>query len=217
MAQTPRLPSPEPGTRAAAALLAALLALGFLLLLDSLRPRPAGPGTSSAGGPRLLVTPRLIPPAPPRPRPTAVAAGSSATARPADRQAPPQPTADTDSPSEARASVMREARSSDAGDTTAAPDASGALKLDPATLRSAISSGKSAVQQLAERSGKPLAHTQRPSKDEQLAASIADAGVPGCLRPDAMKHDAPKIGPVVLGGILATPFWVHAALTGKCQ
>lgn len=71
MAPTPRPPPPESGTRAAVALLATLLVPGFLLLIDSLGHLAARRSTSSAAGPRLLVTQRLLSPAPPCQRPAA--------------------------------------------------------------------------------------------------------------------------------------------------
>lgn len=60
-------------------------------------------------------------------------------------------------------------------------------------------------------------NTPRPTKDERLAAAVAAAGVPDCLRPDGLKHDPPVIGFIAFGGILAVPFVAHAALTGKCR
>lgn len=46
---------------------------------------------------------------------------------------------------------------------------------------------------------------------------FAFARVPSCLGSDALKFQPPKIGPVVLGGILGIPFLLLAAARGKCK
>lgn len=50
-----------------------------------------------------------------------------------------------------------------------------------------------------------------------FARKMDDATVPSCLHGDAMKHQPPTIGPIVLGGLLALPFWGAAILRGKCR
>ena len=50
-----------------------------------------------------------------------------------------------------------------------------------------------------------------------FADAMEEARVPSCLHPDAMKHQPPKIGPVVLGGILALPVLAAAIVRGKCN
>ena len=99
---------------------------------------------------------------------------------------------------------------------TAAAPASAPLDLSDRVIRSAVAHSKGAVRQLAEGSGQEL-DTPRAGRDQQLANAAGQAGVPGCLRPDALKHDPPKIGPIPIPGIFAAPFVVHAAITGKCQ
>lgn len=54
-------------------------------------------------------------------------------------------------------------------------------------------------------------------KYKTFARRFDEAEVPGCLRPDALKHQPPKIGPIALGGILALPFLVAAVVRGKCK
>lgn len=204
--------APRP-LRVGAGLLSAAIVLGFLGLLDGLMHRPDA-ATTTPGA--VLLTLRLL--AAPKPPPTLPLPARPPASSQGRRQvlpaepgpvAPALPESPPDSPAPAAILAAPSAESAEAA-------ASAALSLDAATLRAALPAGKSAVQQLADASGKSL-HTRRPSKDEQLAASIADAGVPGCLRPDAMKHQPAKIGPIVLGGVLAAPFWVQAALTGKCK
>lgn len=58
---------------------------------------------------------------------------------------------------------------------------------------------------------------RRDPKYETFAQLFDEAEVPGCLGPNALKHQPPKIGPVVLGGLLALPFLVVAAARGKCK
>jgi hypothetical protein len=58
---------------------------------------------------------------------------------------------------------------------------------------------------------------RREQKYEQFARDFDEAEVPGCLGPNALKHQPPKIGPIGLGGILALPFLVVAAARGKCK
>ncbi len=50
-----------------------------------------------------------------------------------------------------------------------------------------------------------------------FANAMDEARVPSCLHPDALKHQPPKIGPVVIGGIYALPFLAAAILRGKCN
>jgi hypothetical protein len=46
---------------------------------------------------------------------------------------------------------------------------------------------------------------------------FSDAEIPGCLRPDGLKFQPPKIGPIGLGGIFALPFLAAAVVRGKCH
>ena len=50
-----------------------------------------------------------------------------------------------------------------------------------------------------------------------FSRKMDEAEVPSCWRPDAMKHQPPKIGPIGIGGILALPFWGLAIVRGKCN
>jgi hypothetical protein len=57
----------------------------------------------------------------------------------------------------------------------------------------------------------------RVDKYGTFAARFEEAAVPNCLGPNALKHQPPKIGPIGVGGILALPFLVVAAVRGKCN
>lgn len=56
-----------------------------------------------------------------------------------------------------------------------------------------------------------------PGISEKFAAGAKAAEVPGCLRPDALKHNPPTVGPIVFSGLLSLPWLAGAALTGKCK
>ena len=58
---------------------------------------------------------------------------------------------------------------------------------------------------------------RRADQYDTFAARFEEAAVPGCLRPDGLKHQPPRIGPIGVGGILALPFLVVAAVRGKCK
>ena len=58
---------------------------------------------------------------------------------------------------------------------------------------------------------------RRDDKYETFARNFDEAEVPGCLGPNALKHQPPKIGPIAIGGILALPFLIVAAVRGKCN
>lgn len=57
----------------------------------------------------------------------------------------------------------------------------------------------------------------RASKVDTFAAQFEAAAVPHCLGRNGLKHQPPKIGPVILGGLFAIPFLVVAAARGKCK
>lgn len=101
------------------------------------------------------------------------------------------------------------------GDSLDIPASPAPLQLGTDTLRAAMSNSKSQVQQLAEASGQDLG-TPKRSKSDHFAASAEFAGKPGCLRPDALKFNPPKIGPVEVSGILVLPFMLQGPLMGKC-
>lgn len=58
---------------------------------------------------------------------------------------------------------------------------------------------------------------RREDKYQKFARDFEYAKVPGCLAPNALKHQPPHIGPIALDGILALPFLVVAAARGKCK
>jgi hypothetical protein len=97
-----------------------------------------------------------------------------------------------------------------------ASSASAPLNLGDQVIRSAAAQTKGTSRKLVDISGQQV-NTPKPTKNEQFAAGVAEAGVPGCLRPDAFKLDPPAVGSIPLVGILAAPNLVHAILTGKCK
>lgn len=156
---------------------------------------------------RALVVPAAPPTAPPggrSPRP-APAASPTLWAPSASVAAPPPQLTQADAVSTAPAAAA-----------ALEPPASAPLDLGSDVLRKAYRQGKSAVRELADNSHQEL-DLHGPTKAERLASAIADAGMPNCLAPDAMKHDPPMIGPIVVGGVLAIPFLARTVLTGKCQ
>ena len=198
--------------RAGAALLAALIASGFVHLL--LR---GSPGTRDDAVPRTASIVVLLPREPPprlspllaEPPPAATPASKAVTASSSTRRAAP-------TTSERQAPSVPAVEPSSAESPVTAAAAPAPLDLSDRVMRSAIAQSKGAVRQQAEAAGQEI-DTPRPSRDQVFAAAAAEAGAPGCLRPDALKHDPPKIGPVPLAGIFAAPFVVHAAITGKCK
>lgn len=50
----------------------------------------------------------------------------------------------------------------------------------------------------------------------QFARDFESARVPSCGGSDGLKFQPAKIGPVALGGVVAIPFLVAAAVRGKC-
>lgn len=57
----------------------------------------------------------------------------------------------------------------------------------------------------------------RTERSDRFERKFEEARVPGCLRPDGLKHQPPRIGPIGLGGILALPFLALAKIRGKCH
>jgi hypothetical protein len=53
--------------------------------------------------------------------------------------------------------------------------------------------------------------------EQRMTRAFNEAKVPDCLHPDATKFTPPQLGPVILTGEFAAPFWAYAALTGKCR
>lgn len=54
-----------------------------------------------------------------------------------------------------------------------------------------------------------------------FSRKVDDAKVPGCLNPDALKHQPASVQTkdwvIGLSGTLAAPLWLVAAATGKCH
>lgn len=61
------------------------------------------------------------------------------------------------------------------------------------------------------------ADTLRGDKYDTFAADFDAAAVPGCLRPDGLKRQPPRIGFLGLGGLLGLPFILLAKARGKCN
>ena len=64
---------------------------------------------------------------------------------------------------------------------------------------------------------RPEGETLRGDKYENFAANFESAAVPGCLRPDGLKHQPARIGPFAFNYVLALPFLAAAAIRGKCR
>jgi len=60
-------------------------------------------------------------------------------------------------------------------------------------------------------------YSANATAEQRVTRAFNEAKVPDCLHPDAMKFPPPQLGPVVLTGEFAAPFWAYAALTGKCR
>lgn len=59
--------------------------------------------------------------------------------------------------------------------------------------------------------------TIRGGKYDSFSASFDEAAVPGCLRPDGLKRQPPRIGIFAFGGLLGLPFILVAKARGKCN
>jgi hypothetical protein len=61
----------------------------------------------------------------------------------------------------------------------------------------------------------------RGDKYEEFGRQFSDAQRPGCLRPDALKHEQTAIVTknwvFNVGGIFILPLWAKAIVTGKCN
>lgn len=90
---------------------------------------------------------------------------------------------------------------------------------DPRATREAIREfvAESAAKEEAAAFQRFSAGPRRDVRFEAFAKGFDEAEVPGCLAPNALKHQPPKIGPIAVGGILALPFLVVAAVRGKCK
>jgi hypothetical protein len=90
------------------------------------------------------------------------------------------------------------------------PPSDAPLRLDDLTIRRAIDESRNGVDRLAHNSGRGIAIGQR--EEAALAQNIADASIPDCARPDALKRM-----PVHIGGLLDLPLLAYAALKGLCR
>jgi hypothetical protein len=90
--------------------------------------------------------------------------------------------------------------------------------LDP-TVRKAVAA--TLAERPAPSSIPPNQHEARvlsaESSYKKFANEFSNARIPGCLDPDALKLQPPRIGSINFGGLLALPFLVVAAARGKCK
>lgn len=86
------------------------------------------------------------------------------------------------------------------------------LRVDDETLRNAVRSSRTELSRRLAADEERFASGLPSGASERLAAAIDQASIPGCLRPDALKHS-----PIRLGGLLDLPLLAHAAATGKCR
>ena len=120
----------------------------------------------------------------------------------------------------------------DSASPATAPSASAPLNLGDAVIRSAAVQGKGSVRKLVEITGQQV-NKRKLTQREQLAATIAEAGVPDCVRllkfdPPAIESEAaihellaPTRGPIK-GREASVPLFpaaalIYAAATGKCK
>lgn len=101
------------------------------------------------------------------------------------------------------------------GDDASAPSAQPGLRsrLSGDVIRNAVK------ETLAEApaSRRESAPALRAERYEAFGRQVEEARVPSCWRPDAMKHQPPMIGPVMLTGTYALPFLAAAIARGKCN
>jgi hypothetical protein len=90
------------------------------------------------------------------------------------------------------------------------PPSDAPLRLDDLTIRRAIDESRNGVDRLAHNSGRGIAVGQ--AQEAALARNIADASIPDCARPDALRRM-----PVRLGGLFDLPLLAYAALKGLCR
>jgi hypothetical protein len=185
----------------------ALLVLGPLT-----SPLGVSSKTTVASSRRTTVV--LVPlPAPRRPtatvqepseRPTSsrVTAGAPHAQRELQRRAFDAPSVPTETPAPLPTATT--------GETPADAASQPPLRLGADVLKRAARSSRSDLGQMVE--SDMASQARAGSRDQKLETAIREAGVPGCLRPDAMKHE-----PIQLGGLLGLPVLGHAVLTGKCR
>lgn len=178
----------------------AVLALHALILAAILASRQDG---EPAGEPRWIVLslPATAPPPKPAERQAAAPPRSLAAKRPVARATPVQPLPAAPVPEMELVSP--------------APDfGPPAPRVGDRQVREAISA---AIREDDAKRAKFIRAAPPPGITEKFAAGAKAAEVPGCLRPDALKHNPPTVGPIVFGGILSLPWLAGAALTGKCK
>ena len=116
--------------------------------------------------------------------------------------------------------------------STPSKSASAPLALNAGVMRSAVAQGKVSARKLVEISGQQV-NKLKPTQNEKLAATIAEAGVPDCVRflkfdPPAIESEestrqllsqtrGPSSGREVTMSILPTAELIYAAATGKCK
>jgi cytoskeletal protein RodZ len=132
----------------------------------------------------------------------------------------------------ALASAVAPAIHEDSAMPTPAQSASAPLNLSDDVMRSAVAQSKGAARKLVEISGQQV-NKLKLTQIEQLAATIAEAGVPDCVRllkfdPPAIESEestrqllsetrGPSSGRNITIPILPAAALIHAAATGKCK
>ena len=129
----------------------------------------------------------------------------------------PQSTVPASSAAKARKAVVMNLESRDSpatamqsGTNESELPPSGPLRLDDETIRRAIRESRNGVDRLAHNSGRGL--VTGSDQEPGLGRDIADASIPDCVRPDALKRM-----PVRIGGLLDLPLLAYAALKGLCR
>ncbi|WP_188567381.1 hypothetical protein [Undibacterium terreum] len=92
------------------------------------------------------------------------------------------------------------------------------LTIDSGTIGKAYRDSRTEIRRMADAVKKPL-EAKFKSKFDFFQDAAVEAAVPACISKngDALKHDIPHLGPVILADELALPFFVHAVLKGKCK
>ncbi|MCW7536364.1 hypothetical protein OOT46_00660 [Aquabacterium sp. A7-Y] len=169
------------------------------------KARPSETSTQGPTAPTEVTREHAIPASTRAPAPRATKAPATATPEPAltagDRQAVRERDGAGDEVAPLRGEGSKE-------QPAATPD----LDLGSGVMKQATQGSKGAVSQMAERSHAGSLINDAPSASQRLSGQMEHAAIPDCLREDALKHSA-----VPLGGLLAIPSLVHAAMSGSCK
>ncbi len=90
-------------------------------------------------------------------------------------------------------------------------------KLIKQSVSQAIAEHDAEAKQNAEPIRRHEHDTFRGTAQDNFARKMEEAVVPGCLRPDGLKHQPTGIGPFQLVGLMALPMLAVAKLRGKCN